>query len=173
MAATVKPVERVEPGVREQSYLPELVRGLALTNRRFWENFLRRKHQVTYRYPEVKRPYVPRYRGHHRLMKREDGQVRCVACMMCSTACPANCIHIVAGEHPDRSIEKYPVRFDIDMLVCIYCGMCEEACPCDAIRLDSGQHPMPSYSREASRRHKEDLLALGSLSISKQGGKYA
>jgi len=79
--------------------------------------------------------YAGNYRGVHRLNKDEDGRVKCVACFMCSTACPANCIHIVAEESPWDDREKYPTQFDIDELRCIYCGMCEEACPVDAVEL--------------------------------------
>jgi len=52
-----------------------------------------------------------------------------------------NVIYIEAGEYPDRSVEKFPIRYDIDTLRCIYCGYCVEACPCDAVRMDSGTHP--------------------------------
>ncbi len=55
--------------------------------------------------------------------------------MLCPTVCPAECIHIVAGERPDK--EKYPVKFEIDVLRCCFCGMCEEACPKDAIKLST------------------------------------
>ncbi len=55
--------------------------------------------------------------------------------MLCPTVCPAECIHIEAGERPDK--EKYPVKFEIDLLRCCFCGMCEEACPKDAIKLSS------------------------------------
>jgi NADH-quinone oxidoreductase subunit I len=51
---------------------------------------------------------------------------------MCSTACPAECITIEAGED-DRTREKYPVRYDIDLLRCVFCGYCVDACPEDAI----------------------------------------
>jgi NADH-quinone oxidoreductase subunit I len=33
--------------------------------------------------------------------------------------------------------EKYPVKFEIDVLRCCFCGMCEEACPKDAIKLST------------------------------------
>ena len=91
-------------------------------------------------------------------MKRDDGSPRCVACMMCSTVCPADCIKIVAGEHPDPSIEKFPLTFEIDLLRCVYCGLCEEACPCDAIRMDTGIYEIAADSREKFVVDKEFLL---------------
>ncbi|HEX5854474.1 MAG TPA: 4Fe-4S binding protein, partial [Thermoanaerobaculia bacterium] len=44
-----------------------------------------------------------------------------------------DCIHIEAGEHPVLAYEKYPVKFEIDMLRCVMCGYCVDACPKDAI----------------------------------------
>jgi formate hydrogenlyase subunit 6/NADH:ubiquinone oxidoreductase subunit I len=43
--------------------------------------------------------HVPRkgYRGEHRLKKDEQGRMKCVACLMCQTACPAECIQIVGS----------------------------------------------------------------------------
>jgi NADH-quinone oxidoreductase subunit I len=96
----------------------------------------------------------------HRLVPREDGTPRCVACFMCQTACPARCIHIVAGETDDRSIEKFPMIFEIDELRCVVCGLCVEACPCDAIRMDTGIHPKPVYTREDADFGKADLLSI-------------
>ena len=185
MAVSIKTVERPEPNMALKSYLPGFFTGLGVTTRHFAKNLgnmmLGRKagsdpntNQIaTLRYPEEKQEYAPRYRGHHRLMLRDDGQVRCVACNMCATACPADCLYIVADEHQDPSIEKSPKRFEIDHLVCIYCGFCEEACPCDAIRMDSGSHVKPFYSREDQRVGRVDLMNLGSPSIAKQGGKFS
>jgi NADH-quinone oxidoreductase subunit I len=110
-------------------YLPSIFMGMAKT----FQWMLRPT--ATVQYPEER--HVPRkgYRGEHRLKKDEQGRPKCVACFMCQTACPAECITIVAGVAPWPDREKVPVKFEIDMLKCIYCGMCEEACPCDAIEL--------------------------------------
>jgi NADH-quinone oxidoreductase subunit I len=166
-----KLVDRPEPDLVIQSYIPEVIRGLKVSGRHFWVNLLTRKNVVTIQYPEEKYEYPARFRGQHRLMKREDESVRCVACFLCATACPADCITIKAGERDDSN-EKYPVSFDIDYIKCIFCGMCEEACPCDAIRLDSGIHKTPAYTRGDELLGKVDLLAKGALSVAKQGGEY-
>lgn len=154
--------------IRERLYVPELLRGLAITTRHFFRNLfgardlnpavLDRKGTnlvSTVSYPEEKVAYPEGYRGLHRLVPREDGKPRCVACYMCATACPAQCIYIEAGEYPaqegdsaSRVIEKYPTRFVIDELRCIVCGLCVEACPKDAIRMDTYAHVPPEYNRQ-------------------------
>src|ERR1700743_3168241 len=90
--------------------------------------------KVPIQYPEERRQYSNRYRGQH-YIKATNGVENCTACMLCPTVCPAECIHIEAGERPDK--EKYPVKFEIDLLRCCFCGMCEEACPKDAIKLST------------------------------------
>ncbi|HEV7732580.1 MAG TPA: NADH-quinone oxidoreductase subunit I [Candidatus Binatia bacterium] len=136
----------------ERLYLPEVVRGVAVTAGHFARNMALhtlhvfglakdRKASVTVQYPEERKVYPDGYRGSHRLTLKPDDSVRCTSCFLCATACPAKCIHIEAGEHPDPQVEKFPVRYEIDTLQCIYCGMCVEACPCDAIRMDTYVHP--------------------------------
>jgi NADH-quinone oxidoreductase subunit I len=78
---------------------------------------------------------------------------------MCSTACPAHCIDIVAAPSPWPDREKYPETFVIDELRCIYCGMCEQACPCDAIELTS-LFDLTGLSREEMMFDKEKLLSV-------------
>lgn len=134
-----KVVPRPQLTVSEKLYFVEIFKGLALTIKHAWKTFTKPETMPTLDYPEVQ-PDLPRdYRSRHRLMKRPDGAPRCVACYMCSTACPARCIDIVAEESQDDHIEKMPATFQIDLLLCIYCGLCVEACPCDAIRMDTKQ----------------------------------
>lgn len=146
MELKVKQMQRVD-GFKESLYLPALFMGFRLTVRHFFRNLFGSKDVVTVQYPEEHRPVSVRWRGRHRLTRREDGFLKCVACYMCETVCPAKCIYIDAGDHPDLSVEKYPVRFDIDELRCVFCGLCVEACPKEAIRMDTGVISMAFTSR--------------------------
>ncbi len=139
----------------ERLYLP-LLTGLMVTMRHFVRNLLRRGKTYTIEYPEKRRQYSHRYRGHHILTTRPDGGLRCVACFLCATACPAECIHIEAGEHPDVNVEKYPIVYDIDMLRCVFCGYCVDACPEEAIIM-SNNHDMAFFDRAQSIATKDDL----------------
>ncbi len=140
----------------ERLYLPQIFGGMRTTLRHMFSKKLRDNRVV--QYPEQKRQLrVANYRGVHRLNKDPDGRVACVACFMCSTACPAHCIHIEAGASPWPDREKYPVKFDIDELRCIYCGMCEEACPCDAIEL-TPNYELIGRTRQEMIFDKEKLL---------------
>jgi NADH-quinone oxidoreductase subunit I len=176
MAVGVKIVAR--PGsFSQQLYVPAIAEGLGVTFRHFMKNWIgnltgrRDKTEiVTIQYPEEKKEYPDRFRGLHRLMLRDDGEVRCVACMMCPTVCPAHCITIVPEETADGRIEKRPKIFEIDELRCVVCGLCAEACPCDAIRMDTKEHAKPTYRRVDAVLDKEELLSRGDKSIAVQGG---
>jgi NADH-quinone oxidoreductase subunit I len=143
---------RDEMTLWERIYLPEILKGLAITNYHFCRNLTLhvahllgmakdKKASATVQYPDERKRYPDHFRGSHRLTLREDGAVRCTACFLCATACPAQCIYIEAGASEDPQVEKFPVRYEIDTLRCIYCGLCVEACPCDAIRMDTYVHP--------------------------------
>jgi NADH-quinone oxidoreductase subunit I len=170
MAATTKVLHREPATPAEQSFLPEIVKGLGVTARHFFDNVFGRKEVVTVEYPDQTVDYPARYRGLHRLMTRDDGRVRCVACMMCPTVCPAHCITIVPQEVSDAGVEKAPAVFEIDELRCVVCGLCVEACPCDAIRMDTGIHMPAVDSRAAAVLSKFDLLKNAAQSTAVQGG---
>lgn len=116
-------------------YLPGIITGLMITFKHLWVNLFNRKKMQTINYPEEKYEYGPRFKGNHVLTVKKDGSLRCTACMLCATNCPAQCITIEASEHNDAVVEKYPINYQIDILRCVFCGFCEEACPVDAIRM--------------------------------------
>jgi NADH-quinone oxidoreductase subunit I len=144
------------PSLVERLYLP-LLGGMMVTLRHFLRNLFKPGSRYTIEYPEKRRQYSHRYRGHHILTTRPDGSVRCVACFLCAQACPAECIHIEAGEHQDVNIEKYPVVYEIDMLRCVFCGYCVDACPEEAIIM-SNNYDMAYFNREQSIVGKSGLM---------------
>ncbi|MEA2063311.1 MAG: NADH-quinone oxidoreductase subunit I [Gemmatimonadota bacterium] len=168
---TVKKIDTVRKlNFLERIWLPEILRGIWITNRHFVVNMFfhtlnfvgirtRRKGAVTIQYPEEHRGFYRRLRTRHYLACRADGQTRCVGCMMCETVCPAGCIRIVAGEAEDPLVEKKPQSFTIDMGRCIFCGYCVEVCPEDAIRMDSGDIEICSYTRDGMICDLENLTA--------------
>lgn len=156
-----KRIERPKFTWKEKIYFIPILQGMWITLRHLFGK------KYTVQYPEER--WIPRidengkgYRGAHRLNKDEQGRIKCVACEMCSSACPANCIHIVAQESPWPDHEKIPAVFEIDMLRCIYCGMCEEACPKDAIQLTE-VYDFADDSREKLVWDKEKLLEMYEL----------
>jgi NADH-quinone oxidoreductase subunit I len=160
----------------EAAYLPEIIKGFGTTLRHFVTSFGHGKTSRTLQYPEERREQQPpevsgfepaNFRGVHRLNRDEQGRVKCVACMMCPTLCPANCIHIEADVSPWDDREKYPKKFEIDELRCIYCGMCEEACPVDAIELTT-EYDVVGASRQEMIFDKAKLLEVYDVTISKK-----
>ena len=136
--------------VSERLYIPEILKGMVVTIRHLLRNLTHLRNLPTILYPERRRDYSDRFRGKHVLTTRDDGTLKCVACYMCAEACPAECITIVAGEHPKLAYEKYPVVFDIDMLRCVFCGFCVDACPKDAIWM-TRDYELAFFSREEAR----------------------
>lgn len=140
----------------ESLYLPAIAAGIGTTVKRMFSK------NETRQYPEVEPEIPTNYRGVHRLNRDDQGRVKCVACFLCQTVCPAKCITIEATgtdktdpKWADR--DKYPATFEIDELRCIYCGMCEQACPVDAIELTS-IYDLTGLSREEMIFDKEKLL---------------
>lgn len=177
MPAKTKVMKRHKLSFWDRTYLPAVFLGLGITAKHFFVNgffqtlglFGVKKPgamgAVTFQYPEEQRPLSKRTRTRHRLMKREDGSTRCVACMMCETICPAKCINIVASEHPDPNIEKVPSSFDLDLGKCVYCGFCVEVCPEDAIRMDTQILDIASFTRNGMKLNMEELMNPGSTMV--------
>ena len=72
---------------KEKGMIRPLIEGLALTMKHLF------KPPITIQYPEQRREPFPRYRGRHQLLVREDGRIKCVACMLCATGVPGGMHH--------------------------------------------------------------------------------
>lgn len=161
MQKKIKVVQKQGHTFKEKLFLPAIFGGLKITFNHLVSNVSDIKAVDVLEYPEEQpKDISERYRGLHRLTKRDDGSIRCVACFMCATACPAGCILIEASQRDDNVDEKMPKRFAIDTLECVFCGYCVEACPCDAIRMDTGIFTVTGNKREDFVLEKEELLAL-------------
>ena len=114
MAITVKVLDRP---VEQVSYVRATLKGMAHTFRHLFAQ------KVTTQYPEQKETISKRWRGTHRMLTTETGQAKCVACGLCPTVCPANCIKLVPGE--DENGNRYPLVFEIDEFRCFFCCYCQ------------------------------------------------
>lgn len=148
MDPKVKILVRRPPTFLEKIYLVAICKGLWITLRHFLKNLIFQDKIPTFEYPEHPKPIPDGFRAEHRLMQRADETVRCTACMLCATACPAECIEIIAKENPDPHVEKQAEVYNINLLRCVFCGLCVEACPCDAIRMDTKKIDMAGYTRD-------------------------
>ena len=135
--------------VLEKIYIPEVLKGLGLT---FSQIF---KKKFTIQYPEEKFVQPKSFRGRPVLVE-EHGVERCVACGLCSRVCPALAIDVQASETENEK-ERYPVKFEINMVRCIFCGFCEEVCPEEAIVM-SNEYELVFSSQEEAIYGKERLL---------------
>ncbi|MBX3007494.1 MAG: NADH-quinone oxidoreductase subunit NuoI [Melioribacteraceae bacterium] len=134
----------------EKLYIPEIAKGMALTLRNMF------RPAVTMEYPEVKFDPPASYRGRPVLVQENNGQERCVACGLCSRVCPALAIEVQAAE-TEYEKERYPEKFEINMLRCIFCGFCEEVCPEEAIVM-SKDYELVFSNRKDAIYGKDKLL---------------
>jgi NADH-quinone oxidoreductase subunit I len=133
-----------------------LWRDIKGTFKPYWitlRNMFRRP--VTIQYPEQKRIPYPRYRARIVLTRDPDGGERCVACYLCSAACPVDCISMQAEEREDG--RRQAAWFRINFTRCIFCGLCAEACPTLAIQM-SPDYEICNRDPLSLVFEKEDLL---------------
>jgi NADH-quinone oxidoreductase subunit I len=123
----------------ERIYLKEVFKGLVNTFKMIFRPSTTIDYVGEKSRPDQRHIAAVGYRGEHYLKVDDNGNIKCVACFMCSTVCPSECIIIEGEPTPleDFGAQRFkkPLSFEIDMLKCIYCGMCVEACPKDAIAM--------------------------------------
>jgi NADH-quinone oxidoreductase subunit I len=133
----------------QKTYIPEILKGMVLTLKQMF------RPKFTRQYPEEVWTPPSSYRGRPVLVE-EDGVERCVACGLCARVCPALAIEVQASE-TELDKERYPERFEINMLRCIFCGFCEEACPEEAIVM-SDEYELVYSNPESAIYGKDKLL---------------
>src|SRR5258705_12427904 len=105
----------------------EMIRTLIIG---FWTTLRHMfKPKVTVNYPYQKVPMFPKYRGKQVLMRDENGLEKCVACGLCSVACPADAIYLEAAEN-DGTVQagaRYAAVYQNHKTRCILFGYCVEA----------------------------------------------
>lgn len=133
----------------QRIYILEIAKGLILTLKQVF------RPKFTRQYPEERWNPPAAFRGRPVLVE-EEGVERCVACGLCARVCPALAIEVQASE-TELPKERYPVKFEINMLRCIFCGFCEEACPEEAIIM-SDEYELVFRNTEDAVFGKEKLL---------------
>jgi NADH-quinone oxidoreductase subunit I len=134
----------------EKSYIPQIIGGMLLTLKQVF------RPKFTRQYPEEVWTPPPAFRGRPVLVKNDDGVERCVACGLCSRVCPSLAIEVQAAE-TELNKERYPVKFEINMIRCIFCGFCEEVCPEEAIVM-SDEYILTFSSQDEAVFGKDKLL---------------
>ncbi len=115
----------------------------------------RRDALYTEQYPLERPPVAERYRGAPRLNNNpETGETLCIACNLCSLACPENLI--VVGWERTEDRKKKLTTFTYDLSRCMFCGLCEDACPVDALELTQ-DFEIAHYSRDGMIWDREML----------------
>ena len=124
--------------------LIDLIEGL-------WVTFRNQKPAYIYteQYPAERPQVAERYRGAPRLnINPETNQTLCIACDLCSVACPENLIVVSSVRNPETR-RKELTNFTYDTSRCMFCGLCEDACPVDALELTQ-DFELASYTREGA-----------------------
>ncbi len=147
----------------------DFVKGLSIT---LGYNVSR---SITHRYPDEEKwiPYK-RFRGLHTLNKDEHGRELCVACELCSKACPTQCITVIPMEDDTgRGIaDRVAKVWKVDLVRCLFCGYCEDACPTRAVRLGR-EYELACIDSRCNVRQREELLHPQPTPESFEGGVVA
>src|SRR5262249_59421140 len=84
---------------------------------------------ITFDYPDQKVPMFPKWRGKQVLMRDENDLEKCVACGLCSVACPADAIYLEAAENDGAVLAgpRYASTYPVHKTRCIFFRSCPHA----------------------------------------------
>ncbi len=147
-------------------FFVDILKGMSLTVK---YNFSK---SITLRYPDDEK-WVPysRFRGLHTLNRDPDGRELCVACELCSRACPTDCITVIPMEDSTgRGIADRVARvWKVDLVRCLFCGYCEDACPTTAVRLGRN-YELACLDYTCTEWEREELLEPQAIPEGLEGG---
>lgn len=127
---------------------------------------------ISIKYPDEEK-WVPhrRWRGLHTLNRDANGRELCVACELCSKACPTGCITVIPMEDDSgRGIaDRVAKVWKVDLVRCLYCGYCEDACPTRALRLGR-EYELACTDSRCTVKQREELLVPQPIPESIDGG---
>ncbi len=130
---------------------------------------------MTHMYPDQEK-WIPyrRFRGLHTLNKDENGRELCVACELCSKACPTQCITVIPMEDDTgRGISDRVAKvWKVDLVRCLFCGYCEDACPTRAVRMGR-EYELACTDSRCNVRQREELLRPQPVPEDFEGGVVA
>lgn len=149
MSEIFKTIRKKDLSIWDKTYIPVILKGMKITLSSIF------KPKFTIQYPEETFKQPESFRGRPILVKENETE-RCVACGLCSRVCPALAIEVQANETLDLK-ERFPEKFEINMLRCIFCGFCEEVCPEEAIIM-SKDYLLTFTNYEDAIYPKEKLL---------------
>ena len=137
-----------------------LLQGMTVTAKNFVGSYFDKDRMTTIQYPEERKEPEQNFRNFPFLVfDKSADHLRCVACKICETECPPQCIYIEVMRDEAGKIVKQPKVFDIDYTVCMGCQICVEACPFDAIKMDH-QYELASEERWKSWIYDKEKLTV-------------
>ncbi len=142
-------IHRKDLSIWDKMYIPQILAGMKISLSQVF------RPKFTRQYPEERWNPPSAFRGRPVLVE-QNGVERCVACGLCARVCPALAIE-VQGSESEYWKERYPVKFEINMLRCIFCGFCEEVCPEEAIVM-SNEYELTFTAQEDAVFGKDKLL---------------
>lgn len=130
---------------------------------------------MAHMYPDMEK-WIPyrRFRGRHTLNRAPDGRELCVACELCSKACPTDCITVIPmDDDTGRGISDRVARvWKVDLVRCLFCGYCEDACPTTAVRMGR-EYELACTDLSHTLKQREELLIVQPVPEDFDGGVVA